>query len=474
MKQAKISALLATFSPAALQRFRKHLQSPAFNENPDLLKLFEVLVQEVIPGPEPGMGKEEAWKAVFGPVPYDDQALRKLNSELMRQALAFLAYEQFRAEPFSETTSVLPSLLPPSLGKHFNGVLRQFELIRNREPSHTPTAYYHQFLVERARHLQLEASGSRPDTLGFLESADYYLDCFYFAQKLKHWCDALSYQNSLALEARLQEVPGLASWLRDSPYAETPLIKAYLLVLDLLRQPEEEEAFGELSALLQSGQKHFSLQERRDLFIHLMNYCIDTKINRGRMDYFDYLFRLYKIALEQAIILDEGVLDPFHYKNIITVGLRIDAFDWTEQFIRDYTPALPPSQQANALTYNLAKVFFQQKKYEKVIEQLREVEYQDLVYALGAKLMLLKTYYELGEYQALDSLSDSFRVFLQRHKRISREVKQQYLNVLRFVRKLSNLPPRDRAALEKVRRQIEACKALADKGWVLEKIKELE
>ena len=108
-----------------------------------------------------------------------------------------------------------------------------------------------------------------------------------------------------------------------------------------------------------------------------------------------------------------------------------------------------------------------------MIEQLREVEYQNLVYALGAKLMLLKTYYELKEFLALDSLIDSFRIYLRRNKLISADVKQQYLNVLRFVRKLSSVPPYNRNAINRIREQIDRCKALADKKWILEKLEEM-
>lgn len=473
MKQSKTATLLASFSPADLHRFRKYLSAALFNDNSILIKLFDLLVQEVIPSDGRIGDKEELWKALFKDTPYHDQTLRRLLSDLTGQALDFRAWMAFRNDPFAAVATLLPALTDPSLEKHFDGVVRQFELVRSNNTAQSPSAFYQQFIIERSRHLQLEASGKKPDTLEFLEAADFQLDCFYFTQKLKHFCDALSYQNTLALKASLEEIPGLSAYLQSSSYAQVPLINAYLLTLSMLRHPEQETFFQELKSLLHAQGAHFEKKERHNLFIHLMNYCIDTKINTGRTDYFAELFDLYKVALDKEIIMEEGVMDPFHYKNIITVGLRVNAFEWTEQFIRDYTPALPLSHQANALTYNLAKVFFQQGQYQKVIEQLREVEYQDLVYALGAKLMLLKTYFELGEFLALDSLSDSFRIFLQRHKRISREVKQQYLNVIRFVKKLSNVAPGDKKAIEKIRLQVDQCKALADKGWIVEKILEL-
>ncbi|MEO1714264.1 MAG: hypothetical protein AAFU60_13100, partial [Bacteroidota bacterium] len=81
---------------------------------------------------------------------------------------------------------------------------------------------------------------------------------------------------------------------------------------------------------------------------------------------------------------------------------------------------------------------------------------------------------ELNELLALDSLVDSFRIYLHRNKLISREVKQQYLNHLRFVKKLSAILPNDQATITKVRKQIDQCKSLAGRKWILEKMAALE
>ncbi|MEM1221000.1 MAG: hypothetical protein AAGH79_18910, partial [Bacteroidota bacterium] len=217
-----------------------------------------------------------------------------------------------------------------------------------------------------------------------------------------------------------------------------------------------------------------SKNELNLLFIHMLNYCIDTKINAGETRYFQEIFSLYKTALQQEIIFEKGLLNPNHYKNIITVGLQVKAFDWVEEFTKTYTPKLPMELQKNALNFNLANIYFEKKEYQKVIEQLREVEYENLSYALGSKIILLKTYYELNELLPLDSLVDSFRIYLHRNKLISREVKQQYLNHLRFVKKLSTILPNDQTTIEKVRKQIDQCKSLAGRKWILEKVAELK
>ena len=88
--------------------------------------------------------------------------------------------------------------------------------------------------------------------------------------------------------------------------------------------------------------------------------------------------------------------------------------------------------------------------------------------------MLLKTYFELKEQRPMDSLIDSFRIYLRRNKLISKNVRQQYMNSLRFTKKLANVAPYDKKGLQKVKEQIENCKALAAKKWLLEKVAEME
>ena len=126
------------------------------------------------------------------------------------------------------------------------------------------------------------------------------------------------------------------------------------------------------------------------------------------------------------------------------------------------------------MSYNLAKVYFHKEDYQKVIEQLREVEYKNLSYTMGGRLMLLKTYYELNELDALESLLDSYGIYLRRNKLISREVKQQLMNGIRFTRKLASLAPYDKPGIQKLKTQINNCKALAAKKWLLEKVEMLE
>ncbi len=475
MLSNKLISLLKTFSKYDLNRFRKYLSSPFYNDNVDLINLFELLNKYLRLNEgsqkEKLIEKKIIWSKLFPKKAYRDVKLRRLCSDMIKLAFSFLAHKVYKNKPQKELLHLLHALNDPSLTKQFESVLKQTELLQQKSTVRDSDYHYFQFVIEQNRYRYEEQT--RGSSLAGLEQSDFQLDCFYFSKKLRNLCDALSYKHFLSSTLELKSIPGFLKHLEENGFTDIPAIKVYYLVAKMLIATEGEVYFFQLKEFIYKYDFYFSKAELNTLFIHLKNYCILKKINNGRQEFQYELFSIYKISLEKKIIINGNILDLHHYKNIITIGLLVQEYAWVENFIQKYTNSLPKEHRENAYTYNFAKVYFSQKKYTKVIEQLREVKYKNHIYALGGKLILLKTYYELKEYQALDSLIDSFRIYVRRNKLISRDVKQQYLNMLRFVKKLSSIIAGDKKALDKVKIQIDKCKALAGKKWILEKVEEL-
>ncbi len=476
MPGEKLQSLIKSLSRQDIRSFRKYIQSPLFNDNEDLMRLYAYIETHVLDKKvgeaEENWQKEVVWKVLFPRKKYDDALLRRLSSDLTGHIQEFLSWRTFRQDHFAHLIYQLQSLNRPSLQKHFNGIVRAVSDYREEMPLRDAGYHYSIYQVEQIRHRQLESTASKAKAvnLAHLQASDYHLDCFYISSKLRHFCDLLGFQQSLAVHAQISMLPGFLAYVSESRYMDEPAVRSYYLVAQMLQYPDEEDYFRALKSLLENNYRCFPHSEQNTLYTHLKNYCIDTKINKGRSDYFGELFEIYKVSLEKGIIIENGVLPEWHYKNIVTVGLKIRAFDWTEAFIEQYTNYLPEINKDNARRFNLAKVYFSQEQYDKVVEQLSRVEYDNLTYALGGKMMLMETYYELSEFKALDSLLESFRIFLIRNKLISRELQQQYLNVIRFTRRLASLAPYDRKSIDRLRIQIAECKNLAARDWLLRKL----
>ncbi|MBK6929948.1 MAG: hypothetical protein IPH12_03465 [Saprospirales bacterium] len=252
-----------------------------------------------------------------------------------------------------------------------------------------------------------------------------------------------------------------------------PLIRIYRKVILSFTDSENEEHFYELLADLDRSAGELVRTDLRECCFITQNYCA-LKINQGKTEYYYRYFGLIRKMVEQDLLIEEGQLPEAVFKNFITVSLGAGEYDWTEQFIRQYADYLPARIRENARMFNLAYVNFYQNNYEKVIEYLRDVEYSDVVYALGAKSMLLRTYYEQGEYLALDSLVDSFRIFLRRNKVISKNLKREYNNFLNLVKKLTTITASDKKGIADLRRRVSETSYSMPKNWLLKKIAEIE
>ena len=85
----------------------------------------------------------------------------------------------------------------------------------------------------------------------------------------------------------------------------------------------------------------------------------------------------------------------------------------------------------------------------------------------------MKTYYELGNYQPLLSLKESFRIQRRRKKLISEQNQLNYGNFARMTMKLYRADVKNKTQMAALKKAVEATSNIADKAWIMEKYAEL-
>lgn len=475
MFSEKLLSLLATFSKYELNRFRKFLLSPYFNEQDDLIRLFEYCNAALRKGPEAvaALDKHAIWAMVYPAKKIDEAHLRRLSSELTQLALKFLALEVREQDPARERLDLQKALEKPELHKHLVSVERQFQ--RHLQDEQLPsTAYY---LAGFQFHWNIFNRASKVvATVDFMQKllpANHFLDSFYIVQKLKFYVSWLIYRGFRSTEEDLPVMPGFWEYLQHPLFNEMPLIRIYQDVILSLNQPDEEQHFQRLMANLEHHAHDLTKEDLRECYYIAQNYCA-FKINQGKVEYYREVFEIFRSIIRRGILLEENQLSEGVYKNIITASLRLEEYIWAENFISEYSKYLPEKIRDNARTFNLANLYSHQKEHDKVIELLQNVEYNDVVYFLGAKLILMRTYYELGEYLALDSMMDSYRIYVRRNKVISKELKKEYNNFLNFLKKLIGVNIGNSPSISTLKKKLMDTRSVTSKKWLLEKIAEIE
>jgi hypothetical protein len=161
----------------------------------------------------------------------------------------------------------------------------------------------------------------------------------------------------------------------------------------------------------------FTHREQRDIYILTINYCI-KKLNTGAEHFIREAFETYQKGLKKDVFIENEILSRWTYNNIIILGLKLKEFNWVESFIYDYKKYLDTSTREDSFSFNLAKFYFEKKDYETVMPLLIQTKYDDLLHNLGAKMMLVKMYYELKEFDALENLLESFKTYILRKRDI--------------------------------------------------------
>ena len=139
MVSNKLLLLLGTFNKYELNRLRKFLQSPYFNENKHLVILFEIL-NKFIRSEKENLDQALVWKKIFPKNPYNDTRFRRLTSDLNKLAQEFIMVDEFRKLPLASEAIVLRDFNNRNLDKHFSAVERNVDIfikkMSRRDASH--------------------------------------------------------------------------------------------------------------------------------------------------------------------------------------------------------------------------------------------------------------------------------------------------------------------------------------------------
>ncbi len=81
-------------------------------------------------------------------------------------------------------------------------------------------------------------------------------------------------------------------------------------------------------------------------------------------------------------------------------------------------------------------------------------------------------YYELEEFDVLDSLLESMRIYVQRKKVLGYH-KNNYKNIIRFTKKLLKVTPYSSTKKEKLKQELEVAAPLTEKEWLLNQLSKI-
>ncbi|MCB0706471.1 MAG: hypothetical protein KDC34_14240 [Saprospiraceae bacterium] len=470
MEKSQIVRIFRSFSKKELRDLRKWLLSPAHNQREDVLALYEYLADPVHINSADQLTKPVVFDYLFPEVPYEDARLRQSIHFLLKCTEEYLSYQEFMADPVRAKIALATYYRRRHIDKSVERTLDAARKEQEKQPYRNRRFLENELLLEKERYNYL-SSKQRSGPFNLQEVSDS-LDRQFLAEKLRQASLMFSHQAVYKIEYDWGLLDGLLALVEEKNFLQHPAIAVYYYSYLSLKERENEAHFYKLKEQILQHGDFFQRNEIRDHYLLAINFCIQ-RINRGEDHFVREALELTQLGLKkQTLLLEDGIISRWTFRNAVAFGTILKEFDWTENFILEFRDHLEEKHRESIVHYSLARLHFEKKEYHKAMLLFTQVEYDDMLMNLTAKTMLLKMYYEQEEFNALDSLLESMRVYLRR-KKVMGYHRDNYTNIITYTKKLTTINPYDKKSIQKLESDIKESSPNTEQRWMLRQLENI-
>ncbi len=450
--------------------FLTYLQSPFFNQRETLVQLYEAIQKTSLNSGKP-IDREYLYQAVFPGKDLNENSLKTLMTQLFGLLKGYLAVKQFQEDKPLQQRMLLRELNELGEQKYFNSVHSRAVKTLKSADLHTSDHLYELMLLEEEYDDYKKRQPNHRD-FGKVEDALRYLNQSYWVRLLRYRIRLLNHQATFHQESVPEFIGDTFQYLKNNLEDMPWVVRVYFQVYESLQFPDNPDLFKAAHLQLQTHAHQFSQVEAEELYVCILNLGL-WHLNRGNHNFLPDLLEVYQEALEMKVIVENGMILSSHLRNICSIALRLGKFDWVKSFLEEWKDKVLGDHANNAYQYVMGMSCHYQKRFAEAERYFNEVleDYKNLYYGINARGFLLQIYYETGNGVGLESMSHSFRMFLDRNKDIPEERRYQYIAFINHLKRLCNIGPKDKERLLQLRETIlEKDEKGMGSTWLLEKI----
>lgn len=464
MLQTRLWQSIKSLPAAKKNSFSKFLHSPYFNKREDLILLYQVVEQHL--AEEKELTKADAWKAIFPEQKFTESKLRLLMSYLQRLFEQFIAVEEIGNNKIAIKLKTASWFRNQGVRNLHEPILKDSLNQLEKQPLRNGEYYFQRYQLEVEKYRI--AYREKPDKSANFQKVMDDFDLAFLSMKLRQSCLLLAHDKIYQWGFDAGFLEQVFEYVEKKELQNNPAISMYLYCYKMLEKPAEEKWFQIFKKELLVNGHLFGEKEIQDLYLMAINYGI-RKVNDGSKNYFQDIMDFYKEGLEKEYLLQDGVLSRFTYHNIVAAALQIDQADWAATFIENYTNRLERRYRERTFSFNQAKIAYHRKDYDAAIPLLQRANYHDLLLNLGARTLLLKIFYELEEFDLLQSHLDAFSSYLRRKSGLGYH-RTNYRNLIRYTNRLLSIQKSNKEVVQIFKSNVRGEEILTEKEWLLKMV----
>lgn len=481
MFKSALIETLKTFSRQDIKEFGLFIQSPFFNTNQSVIKLYEQIKKLYPEFEEKQTDKKILFERAFGKIKYNDSFMRMTVFRFFELAKEFLIHKNLQRDYLLKETLLLDELnnreLDNLMMKSISGLDRKIE----KEKAKDAKTYYAKYRLEyfkndiKARDTKMITYKDTLDKDLMIEQKS--LNTFFFISSLKFFQYFLNQKNFVVnAEGYPEFMNNIIQYLKSNEdYLNIPALKIYYYLV-LLIITKDDKYFFELKKILFEDKDDLSFVEKNNIITVLRNYG-QQKYSMGELEFIGIQFELLKFSIEKGMLNSSpGIkyISETRFMNIVWAGLRASEFEWVEEFIKKHISKIESAKRQYVLAYNSARLEFEKGNYSKALEKLGESgSIKNIYYKAAVKHLTLMLYYDLHWFVPAADLLDAYRHFIRTDKLLPETHKTQcsaFINYFNRLLKINDNIGNNTLELSKLISELKS----TSQEWLLKKALELE
>jgi hypothetical protein len=477
MLSTNLVTLLKTFSKEEFREFGKFIKSPFFNNRKDIISYYSFLKKH-----HPGFtGKcftaENIFSHVYAGRPFNNNEFLKLNSAMNQLGNDFL---RFSSDRFFNDYRLLGQYVDRNLGKQFRTLYKKLDDYLENEAELDNLIFIKKIYLETF-YIKYSMNRDRQKEI----CPDIIKRGNYFAYQSLMWImiqsrdmaanySAFNYDYKESPANKFIESIDLEKLVSMIEYENNRLgrfLKYYVYCMMITMHPEKGEYFFVFKESFRAIYDEVNRMEKNNYLARMQTYVM-KHIQKGDLKYLNELLDAYKFFFDKKGIFENDFIPMPPFRNCITLSLEANDFDFAKKLIDKYSERLYPEYRQDTKNICRALVEFKLKNYDAVIDSLKIFSYSYPLHKIDVRHLLLKTYFEMNEFDHLQSHIDSFRHFLSNNKTISAGTKNKYHSLLNLVSQIYTAKINSKTKhLAEIKKNISNYDLfIFDKFWLSEKI----
>lgn len=460
---SKYFILLSTLTPKELNGLIELTNCHDFNPSTKIHLLIKITCKEHVL-----TNKEALYKILFPNTEFDDRKLRNLLSRAFKIIQKYIAFKYFETNETNYQGIYIEALKERKIDSFIDSEIDKWQ--KNLKTTRILNDDFFSQKMEfhdlkYKRELELLTNSKRNFKLSNYEY-NKALDENFLLKKMKLFILSYNYQSMINDSEEFTMLEEVIQYVESKKDWSIPIYIYYNLLM-IYHKPEEEAYYQNLKKYYDHIEEIFSHSQRREIFLLIQNYTI-KKINLGLDKYLKEFFDLFNIMLNNETIYENNILSQWLYKNIITVALRLNEYEWCENFIEIEKENLEKKHQQTTYLLAKSKYLFSVKEYQNALDTSEKIKLDDILSQININIIQIKCLHELDNYDELMLAIEKLDKKLGRKKSLSKLHKSRFKNFSKFIKLINKTNTRKQKS--KLFEKIDLEKTVNNKKWLLEKL----